>query len=61
MAASPVAVREAKRAIEEGFGVRLADGLELEDRAWRAAVSSEDRREGIAAFNQKRAPEWKSR
>lgn len=58
---SPVAVREAKRAIERGFDVPLEQGLELEDLAWRRAVASEDRPEGIAAFNEKRDPQWKGR
>jgi enoyl-CoA hydratase/carnithine racemase len=58
---SPVAVREAKRAIDRGFEVPLEQGLELEDLAWRRAVASEDRPEGIAAFNEKRDPQWKGR
>jgi enoyl-CoA hydratase/carnithine racemase len=58
---SPVAVREAKRAIDRGFDVPLEQGLELEDLAWRRAVASEDRPEGIAAFNDKRDPRWKGR
>jgi len=55
---SPVAVLAAKRAIRQGAGVSLAVGLEVEDAAWRAAAFSGDRKEGIAAFKQKRAPEW---
>jgi enoyl-CoA hydratase/carnithine racemase len=58
---SPVAVREAKRAIDRGVEVPLEQGLELEDLAWRRAVASEDRPEGIAAFNEKRDPQWKGR
>jgi enoyl-CoA hydratase/carnithine racemase len=58
---SPVSVREAKRAIDRGVGVSLDDAIELEDLAWRRAVASEDRREGIAAFNEKRDPRWKGR
>jgi enoyl-CoA hydratase/carnithine racemase len=58
---SPVAVREAKRAIDRGFEVPLEQGLELEDLAWRRAVASQDRPEGIAAFNEKRDPQWKGR
>ncbi len=58
---SPVAVLAAKRAIRQGSGVSLAVGLEVEDAAWRAAAFSGDRREGIAAFNEKRAPRWPGR
>ncbi len=58
---SPVASREAKRAIDEGLGRPLADGLELEDAAWRAAVASRDRREGVAAFVERREPRWENR
>jgi len=59
--ASPVAVREAKAAIDRGFGMPLADAVEVEDLAWRRNVASEDRREGVAAFNQKRDPTWQGR
>ena len=44
-----------------GTEIPLEQGLELEDVAWRRAVASEDRREGIAAFNEKRDPRWKGR
>ena len=55
---SPLAVRHAKRALQAGLGVSLADGLDIEDAAWRAAAVSADRREGITAFTEKRPPNW---
>jgi enoyl-CoA hydratase/carnithine racemase len=55
---SSVAVMAAKKAIRQGWGTSLEAGLEIEDAAWRTAALSADRREGIAAFNQKRAPRW---
>lgn len=58
---APVSVRESKRAMDRGFDLPLDDALELEDLAWRRTVASGDRREGIAAFNEKREPEWKGR
>jgi enoyl-CoA hydratase/carnithine racemase len=58
---APISIREAKRAIERGVELPLEQGLELEDLAWRRAVASDDRREGIAAFNEKRDPRWKGR
>ncbi|XRQ05741.1 enoyl-CoA hydratase/isomerase family protein [Actinomadura welshii] len=57
---SPVAVRAAKRALRQGNGVGLDAGLDLEENAWRTAAFSPDRREGIAAFNEKRKPVWPS-
>lgn len=59
--ASPVGVREAKQAVDRAFDVSLPAGIELEDLAWRRAVASSDRNEGIAAFNEKRDPRWQNR
>jgi enoyl-CoA hydratase/carnithine racemase len=56
---SPVAIRAAKQAIRLGSGMSLAAGLEVEDAAWRTAAVSADRREGIAAFAEKRPPDWR--
>ena len=53
-----MALQAAKRALRQGGGVSLAAGLEIEDAAWRAAAFSGDRREGIAAFTEKRDPHW---
>jgi enoyl-CoA hydratase/carnithine racemase len=55
---SPVAVLNAKRALRQGAGLPLAAGLEVEDAAWRATAFSADRKEGIAAFVEKREPRW---
>jgi enoyl-CoA hydratase/carnithine racemase len=57
---SPVAVRAAKQAIRNGAGLSLAAALDVEDAAWRTAAASADRREGIAAFAEKRRPSWPS-
>jgi enoyl-CoA hydratase/carnithine racemase len=59
--ASPVALREAKRALDHGYGMPLDHAIKLEDDAWQVVIASEDRREGIAAFNEKREPQWKNR
>jgi enoyl-CoA hydratase/carnithine racemase len=55
---SPVSIRNAKRSLRLGAGLDLAAGLEVEDAAWRAAAYSADRKEGIAAFVEKRKPRW---
>lgn len=58
---SPVAVRAAKVAIDSAVGVPLDVGIEIEHEGWEKVITSEDRLEGIAAFNEKRNPEWKNR
>jgi enoyl-CoA hydratase/carnithine racemase len=55
---SPVAVRNAKRALRTGLDLPLAAGLDIEDGAWRATAFSADRVEGIRAFVEKRPPAW---
>ncbi|MEV4006036.1 enoyl-CoA hydratase-related protein [Actinomadura sp. NPDC049753] len=55
---SPTAVRAAKRAMRQGGGTALEAALDLEENAWRTVAFSADRREGIAAFNEKRKPVW---
>ena len=55
---APTAVRMAKWALEVGADLPLEAALEVEDQAWRRAVLSDDRREGIAAWMEKRDPQW---
>ncbi|MGI5470563.1 enoyl-CoA hydratase/isomerase family protein [Streptomyces sp. CA-132043] len=55
---SPVGLRAAKRAMRLGHGLDLRTGLDLEDGAWRSVAFSGDRAEGVAAFNEKRTPDW---
>jgi enoyl-CoA hydratase/carnithine racemase len=55
---APTAVRLAKWALEVGADLSLEAAMEVEDQAWRRAVLSEDRREGIAAWVERRDPQW---
>jgi enoyl-CoA hydratase/carnithine racemase len=55
---APTAVRMAKWALEVGGDLPVEAAMEVEDQAWRRAVSSDDRREGIAAWVEKRDPDW---
>src|SRR3954464_2159090 len=54
----PRAPRAAKRALRDGWGLDYAAAMDVEDTAWRTAAFSDDRKEGIAAFNDKRPPQW---
>ena len=55
---APTAVRMAKWALEVGGDLPVEAAMEVEDQAWRRAVLSDDRREGIAAWTEKRDPEF---
>ncbi|MGE3301685.1 MAG: enoyl-CoA hydratase-related protein [Hyphomonadaceae bacterium] len=55
---APVAVRQAKRAIQLGADSDLKTGLAIEIEAYNRTTGTADRREGVAAFNEKRAPRF---
>ena len=56
---SPVAVRYALRAINQGIEVDLASGLKMESLCLGACLGSEDSKEGLSAFLEKRKPKFK--
>ena len=54
--AGPLAVAQAKRAIDDGFGKSLDSGLAIERTCYDVVLRSEDRDEGLQAFAAKRKP-----
>lgn len=58
---APIAVRQAKKAIHQGLQSDLTTGLLLEVQAYERMISTEDRREGVRAFNEKRPPVFRNR
>ncbi|HDL89477.1 MAG TPA: enoyl-CoA hydratase/isomerase family protein [Thermodesulforhabdus norvegica] len=56
---SQIAIRAIKRVIDEGVGMDLRSGCELEANAFAMTFTSEDAREGVAAFLEKRKPSFK--
>ena len=57
----PVATRLAKESVDRAFESTLATGLEAERRALYLAFASEDAKEGLTAFTEKRKPEFRGR
>ena len=57
----PLAVRQAKKSIHWGLQGDLLTGYRFEIEAYNRLVSSEDRHEGVRAFNEKRVPDFKGR
>jgi enoyl-CoA hydratase len=57
----PLAVRAAKAAVNAAQELPLSEGLALERRAFFALFATEDQKEGMAAFVDKRPPRWTGR
>ena len=57
----PLAVRFVKRAVNPGMQTDLDSGLEYERYAAALLVDSEDRKEGMRAFVEKRKPVFQGR
>jgi len=57
---SQVALRASLRAIREGIKLDLSDGLVLEARLFGELCDTDDRKEGVSAFLEKRQPRFKN-
>ena len=58
---APISVRQAKQSIGRGQGMALRDALAFEIEAYNRMVPTQDRQEGVLAFNEKRKPVFKGR
>ena len=58
---APISVRQAKKSIHHGLQTDLVTGLAYEVAAYERMITTDDRREGIDAFNEKRKPKFRGR
>jgi enoyl-CoA hydratase len=58
---APLAVRQAKKSIHYGLQMDLATGYRFEIEAYNQLVGTEDRKEGVRAFNEKRKPRFQGK
>ena len=58
---APISIRQAKRSMHHGLSMSLADGMLFEIEAYNRMVPTEDRREGVSSFSEKRKPVFKGR
>jgi enoyl-CoA hydratase/carnithine racemase len=56
---APISVRQAKKAIDKGAELDRAAGYAFELEAYYRTVGTQDRQEGINAFNEKRKPKYR--
>jgi len=57
----PIAVRLAKEAINKAFETSLSEGLDYERRLFFLLFATEDQKEGMQAFVEKRPAQWRGR
>lgn len=57
----PVAIKQAKYAINEGMNTDLRTGLAIETKAYELVIPTTDRVEALQAFNEKRTPVFQGR
>lgn len=57
----PIGVKQAKKAIQLGFQTDIKTGLKIEEECYTRTISTEDRKEGIRAFKEKRKPQYKGK
>lgn len=53
-----MALRMAKRAIDKGVEIDMANALDLEEDCYQQLLHTKDRLEGLAAFAEKRNPKY---
>lgn len=58
---APMAVRMAKDSVNAAFETTLTEGLKAEKRNFYPLFSTEDQKEGMQAFIEKRKPNWKGK
>ena len=58
---APLSIRQAKKSIHHGLQMDLKNGFMFEIEAYNRLVGTEDRNEGIRAFNEKRKPVFKGK
>ena len=57
---SQPAVAMCKEAVNSAFELTLAEGVRFERRLFHATFATQDQKEGMGAFVEKRAPKWRN-
>ena len=58
---APIALKSAKKAINDGYYMNIVNGLKSERNNYNVSVNTDDREEALDAFINKRKPKWRNR
>ena len=58
---APLAIRAIKQAIDQGWSKSIDEAKAVELKYYETLIDTEDRLEGIRAFNEKRKAQWKAK
>ena len=58
---APLALRQAKDSVNKAYELSLTEGLDFERRAFYFLFATEDQKEGMAAFTEKRSANWQGK
>lgn len=61
LANAPIALQQAKFAVRQGMSVDLNTGLKIERKAYEVTIPTEDRKEALQAFSEKRKPNYQGK
>lgn len=61
IANSPIAIRQAKKALNDGAEMSMDEGITYEAECWLVNFATSDRVEGLSAFLEKRKPEFQGK
>jgi enoyl-CoA hydratase len=61
LANGPIALQQAKFAVRQGMNADLSTGLQIERKAYEVTIPTEDRKEALQAFVEKRKPNYQGK
>ena len=55
---APIAVQQARKSVDAAGSLDLKNGYDFEIACYQRVIDTEDRLEGVSAFNEKRRPDF---
>jgi enoyl-CoA hydratase/carnithine racemase len=56
---APIAVQQARKSVDAAGSLDLKNGYDFEIACYQRVIDTDDRLEGVSAFNERRSPDFK--